>query len=183
MNPKCACCDADAIGECAICGRTGCSDHLEEWGGAVLCQGCLQMKTQEAKGRGGDKAIPGDPAYDMDAGAVKYDADKPACGLFPPHAMLALGALFARGAKKYTDRNWEKGFAYTRPLGAALRHVFKFMAGEDYDRTDGQHHLISAAWCALILYETIVAGRGTDDRSTMRLTDDYKAHAEVDFFA
>jgi hypothetical protein len=102
----------------------------------------------------------------------KADGQKERMDLLPPNAMLALGDLFKVGSLKYSDRNWELGMSWGRMLAAMLRHIFKFMRGEDHDEVDGQHHLISVAWCALCLYEFTVCGKGTDDRTKLRKTSD-----------
>lgn len=85
--------------------------------------------------------------------AVKFDEGKPRFDLIPVFPLFQLAELFAIGAKKYADRNWEKGTEWSRIYRALLSHTFKFWGGEDYDPVDGQHHLASVAWCALVLLE------------------------------
>lgn len=84
--------------------------------------------------------------------AVKFDNDKPRTDLMPPEAILGLADLYAVGARKYADRNWEKGMSYTRLLGALLRHALAYMSGENYAPDDKQHHMLSVAWCAFALF-------------------------------
>ena len=59
-----------------------------------------------------------------------------------PHEFLeALARHFENGARKYGDRNWEKGQPLSRYLDSALRHMMKARQGlEDED------HLSAAAW-------------------------------------
>lgn len=64
---------------------------------------------------------------------------------------FAVGELFALGANKYAARNWEKGMDFGRVWSAMLRHLLKFARGERHDDVDGQHHMTSVAWCAIVL--------------------------------
>lgn len=89
-------------------------------------------------------------AQDLKAG-YKADEGKSRLGLIPPDVLIELGNLYAMGAKKYADDNWKLGMEYSRVYDAMLRHAFKFWAGEDFDQTDGQHHLDSVIWCAIAL--------------------------------
>jgi hypothetical protein len=82
---------------------------------------------------------------------TKNDTGKPRFDLIPPDFMWLLAELFAMGAKKYADRNWEKGIKFGRVFGAMQRHAWRFWAGEEFDQEDGQRHLVSVAWCALVL--------------------------------
>lgn len=83
----------------------------------------------------------------------------------PAAVIMQVGELYALGAKKYADRNWEKGMDWGRCFAAALRHLLKFFGGETYDQIDGQHHLTSVLWCALALehYNTDLARYGRFD--------------------
>ncbi|WP_018123389.1 dATP/dGTP diphosphohydrolase domain-containing protein [Desulfovibrio oxyclinae] len=83
---------------------------------------------------------------------VKFDNGKPRTDLLPPEALLGMADLYAVGARKYADRNWEKGMFYTRLIGALLRHTLAYMSGENYAADDKQHHMLSAAWCAFALF-------------------------------
>lgn len=94
----------------------------------------------------------------------KFDGDKDRWELVPPE-IAALVALFTRGAKKYGDRNWEKGMSWGRIFGALMRHAWLWMAGEEYDQETGAHHMVAVAWNALILYVYTVRKVGIDDRN------------------
>jgi len=83
--------------------------------------------------------------YDDDKSLQRYD-------LIPPGALRALAELYGRGAKKYDDRNWEKGIAFTRVYNAMNRHMQAWLEGEKCCPIDGQHHLIAVAWNAFALY-------------------------------
>ncbi len=61
--------------------------------------------------------------------------------LISPFALSRLAKWYEEGAKKYSERNWEKGMDFSRYLDSAFRHLTKFLMGmEDED------HLAAAAW-------------------------------------
>jgi len=72
-------------------------------------------------------------------------------GVSQVDVVLSVGELYALGAKKYADRNWEKGMDWGRCFAAGMRHMLKLLKGETHDQVDGQHHLTSVIWCALAL--------------------------------
>lgn len=99
---------------------------------------------------------------------VKFDAGKPRYDLIPPEALHALAVLYGKGAKKYGDRNWERGMSWGRIFRALIGHAFSFWMGEDFDQDDGQHHLIAVAWNAFSLYCYQIRKVGEDDRSVRK---------------
>ena len=96
---------------------------------------------------------------------IKHDGGKSRMDLIPPKVLLALGDLYALGAKKYDDRNWENGLQYSRLYGAMQRHANQWWAGEEYAEDDGQHHLTSVIWNAIALLHFVLEKQGNlDDR-------------------
>lgn len=86
---------------------------------------------------------------DTRAGKGRYD-------LLPPFALRRLAQHYEGGARKYGDRNWQKGQPVSRYIDSALRHIFTYMEG---DRTEDT--LIAAAWNLLCAVETQeMVGRG-----------------------
>jgi hypothetical protein len=87
------------------------------------------------------------------------NSNKPRPDLFSPFALERLAWVYARGAEKYGDRNWEKGMPLSRYLASAERHLMQFKQGD----TD-EDHLAQAAWnlCA-ILHHQAVGPDGLDD--------------------
>ena len=94
----------------------------------------------------------------------KDDSGKPRYDLIPPIPLKELAELFAIGAKKYGPRNWEKGIAWGRFYRAMMGHANAFWSGEERDSEDGQKHLTSVAWCALVLLEYGRTHPELDDR-------------------
>jgi len=101
---------------------------------------------------------------DILKGGVKFDAGKIPFDLVPPEGVTAVATILGVGAKKYAPRNWEMGMDWSRPYGAALRHLFAWWNGEDVDKDTGYSHLWHAATNIffLIFYEK--RGKGKDDR-------------------
>lgn len=76
--------------------------------------------------------------------------------LLPMRALKRLARHFEAGAKKYGDRNWEKGQPISRYLDSALRHTCNHLQGQR-----DEDHLIAAAWnlmCAADTEERIASG-------------------------
>src|SRR5690348_13247448 len=66
----------------------------------------------------------------FDTGAVRdTQENKPRPDLISPFLKWRLGAHLAKGAKKYQERNWEKGFPFSRLLASAERHLTEFEMG------------------------------------------------------
>lgn len=96
--------------------------------------------------------------------ALKFDGAKARLDLLPTAALEEVAIILGFGADKYGVNNWRNGFAWSRLLGAALRHLFAFMRGENNDVETGRSHLAHAACCVLFLLEHVLLNYGTDDR-------------------
>lgn len=96
--------------------------------------------------------------------ALKFDQDKLPLHLLSTEAMNQTAAVLAFGAKKYAEHNWRKGFLWSRPLSAAMRHITAFNAGEDRDPESGLSHLAHAACCIMFLLEFEKTHPHLDDR-------------------
>lgn len=82
--------------------------------------------------------------------ADKKDSGKPQLSLIPREALEEMARGFEYGAKKYARYNFEKGFEWSRPLDAALRHLSAMAAGELIDSESGNTHLAHAL-CSLAM--------------------------------
>jgi hypothetical protein len=84
----------------------------------------------------------------------RLDAGKPdGFWLLPWRPLTALAHVYSIGARKYSPRGWERGMEWSRILDPAMRHLGKWLAGERYDKVDGQHHLASVVWAMFALME------------------------------
>lgn len=111
-------------------------------------------------------AVEGQRSDLANAGA-KYDGEKIQWDLVPDDAMEEVAKVYTLGARKYASRNWEKGIAYMRIVGALRRHLNAWVRGERYDPENGQPHLASVVWngLALLSYELRGMNNGRfDDR-------------------
>lgn len=96
--------------------------------------------------------------------ALKFDQDKLPLHLLSTEAMNQTAAVLKFGAQKYAEHNWRKGFAWSRPLSAAMRHITAFNNGEDKDPESGLSHLAHAACCIMFLLEFEKTHSELDDR-------------------
>jgi hypothetical protein len=96
--------------------------------------------------------------------ALKFDQNKLPLNLLSTEAMNQTAAVLAFGAEKYAEHNWRKGFAWSRPLAAAMRHLTAFNDGEDRDPESGLSHLAHAACCIMFLLEFEKTHPELDDR-------------------
>lgn len=53
-----------------------------------------------------------------------------------PTMLLEVSIHFEEGAKKYGERNWEKGIPTQRYIDSAVRHYLKWLRGDDDERHD-----------------------------------------------
>ncbi|AEK09995.1 hypothetical protein FDH96_gp084 [Mycobacterium phage Rey] len=87
--------------------------------------------------------------------------------LIPVEALRELAEHFGRGALKYADRNWEKGYEWGKSYAALCRHLTQFWAGEDIDPETGSKHIIAVAWHAFVLATFMDRYPEFDDRAVV----------------
>jgi len=116
--------------------------------------------------------------YDSFEGGAVRDAGegKGRFDLIPYWGLFRLARHYENGCKKYEENNWKKGIPQSRYFSSAIRHLYRYWAG---DRSED--HLAAAAWniFALIDQEERMS-RGTldkkfDDTPTFK---DYDANSE-----
>ena len=61
--------------------------------------------------------------------------------LISPIAMKRLAIILAKGALRYSDRNWEKGMPISRYIDSAIRHLSQYIEGKR-----DEDHLGQAFW-------------------------------------
>lgn len=104
------------------------------------------------------------PDITLTGSALKFDNDKLPVNLLSSEALLQTAAVLKFGAKKYAEHNWRKGFLWSRPLAAAMRHLLAFNAGEDRDSESNLSHLAHAMCCIMFLLEFEKTHPELDDR-------------------
>jgi len=70
----------------------------------------------------------------VNEGRGRYD-------LISPEGERRLAIQYERGAKKFGERNWEKGHRWSRNIESARRHLNDYMAGDM-----SEDHLAAVAW-------------------------------------
>lgn len=91
--------------------------------------------------------------------------------LVPIYPLTELARLYGRGAAKYADRNWERGYDWSLSYAALMRHVTQWWGGEDCDPEMGTSHMASVAWHAFTLAEFERTHPELDNRPTALLED------------
>ena len=104
------------------------------------------------------------PGIAGNTSAVKHDDGKAPMNLLSREALEQTAMVMAFGKEKYAAHNWRKGFAWSRPLSAAMRHLMAFNDGEDKDPESGLSHLAHAACCIMFLLEFEKTHKDLDDR-------------------
>lgn len=84
-------------------------------------------------------------------GGHKADGDKVRLELLPWQSVVEVGKVYTFGAKKYADRNWEKGIKFSRLFAAIQRHLTSWWCREDNDPESGLSHLTHACFGVLCL--------------------------------
>ena len=86
--------------------------------------------------------------------AVRDTADdKPRPDLISPFAEERQGHWLRMGAKRYAERNWEKGMPFSRCIASLKRHVMKYQQGK---RDEDHLAAIMFNAMALIHYEEMI---------------------------
>ena len=76
------------------------------------------------------------------SGAVRDNHEgKGRFDLIPFQGLMRLARQYEEGAKKYADRNWEKGMPISRYCDAAMRHLVKYIDG-----WDDEDHAAAVVW-------------------------------------
>lgn len=104
---------------------------------------------------------------DPKVGAIREALGMPYTRQIPLEAIAAAAASLEYGAKKYADRNWEKGLPWQQMIDSLKRHIEDFERGHDYDNgADGSdlHQVCMIMASAMMLSASVIRGIGVDDR-------------------
>lgn len=100
-------------------------------------------------------------------GAVRESLGAPYFRHVPLEAIAAGAASLEYGAKKYHDRNWEKGLPWQQMIDSLKRHIDDFERGKNYDDGDDGsdlHQVCMIMASAMMLSASVIRGIGEDDR-------------------
>lgn len=84
--------------------------------------------------------------------------------LIPWDIIKYIAEHYGKGAAKYEERNWEKGYRWSLSFAATHRHLQAWWNGEDIDEETGSNHLDAVLFHALAMRWFQEHGKGTDDR-------------------
>jgi Domain of unknown function (DUF5664) len=85
--------------------------------------------------------------------------------LIAPMPLKKLAEHLGRGAAKYGDRNWERGYPWSLSYAALQRHLNAFWGGENYDpEFPDSHHLDAAMFHVMALRDFAQKFPEYDDR-------------------
>ncbi len=84
--------------------------------------------------------------------------------LIPTGPLWKLAEHYGEGAKKYDDRNWERGYRWSLSYAALNRHLNAWWDGEDFDEETGSNHMTAVLWHAMALLEFTETHPDKDDR-------------------
>lgn len=97
----------------------------------------------------------GEKANKSSTGSLRFNEGKPEVSQLDPRFILALADLMTVSAKKYGRYNWSLGQEYHTPFDSCVRHLLKFMSGENLDEESQKSHLIHAAANIMILWTSM----------------------------
>lgn len=83
--------------------------------------------------------------------------------LLPWDALWLVARLYGKGAEKYAARNWERGYEYSKSVGALGRHLALLSSGEWVDPETKLPHACSIVFHALALLTFEIREVGIDD--------------------
>ena len=87
--------------------------------------------------------------------------------LLPWDAIEADAFLYGVGAKKYAERNWERGYKWHLSFASLLRHLVAFwFKRESIDPEGGFHHLAAVRFHAAAMMRFEREHPELDDRPT-----------------
>lgn len=111
----------------------------------------------------------------MSKNASRFNAGKPKLSycMEGREALEGEAAVWEKGAEKYSRGNWTRGALYTEAIDSMMRHIAKFLSGEDFDMNkhgvaDASHtglpHVDHIVCCAKILSQSYHTRPDLDDR-------------------
>ena len=84
--------------------------------------------------------------------------------LIPANPLWDVAEAYGRGAEKYEERNWERGYKYSLSFAALQRHAWMFWNGQDNDEETGLFHMAQVIFHAMALLEFLHTHPELDDR-------------------
>lgn len=102
-------------------------------------------------------------AQAQEGGAKQTDGKLP-LQLTPWLSVMEMVRVLEFGAQKYDSWNWSKGLSFMGCIASTMRHLIKFISGQDNDDESGLSHIAHAMCNCAFLLHFVKMGGGTDDR-------------------
>lgn len=100
----------------------------------------------------------------VDGGGLRFNADKDRWDLLPTDAVEQVVKVLTAGAKKYKERNWERGMPWSICQASMARHSAKWAMGARLDAESKLPHMAHVACNAMFLLAYELRGlSGQDD--------------------
>jgi hypothetical protein len=84
--------------------------------------------------------------------------------LIPAGPLTTVATHYGIGAQKYEDRNWERGYEFSKTFAALQRHAWAWWNGEDIDPETGSPHMAAVVFHAFAALEFANTHPEMDDR-------------------
>lgn len=84
--------------------------------------------------------------------------------LIPVGALATVARLYGKGAEKYAEHNWRRGYDWSKSYSALCRHLNAFWGGENIDEETGMPHLACVVFHAFTLLTFMEEQPQFDDR-------------------
>jgi 5'(3')-deoxyribonucleotidase len=105
-----------------------------------------------------------DEGKNTDGGGKRFNENKTRYDLMPNMALKNVSDVFTFGAKKYGERNWQRGMKWTTMMASLERHLQAIKRGEDYDPESGLLHISHLLCNGMMLSEYYHIYPEGDDR-------------------
>jgi len=102
-------------------------------------------------------------ALRFNEGKIRYD-------LLDDYALEQMAKVLTEGAKKYPEKNWEKGMKWSKAEASLKRHLAAYKEGEDFDKETGIYHLSHAMVNLMFMVNYYRTHPELDDRRKSYLT-------------
>jgi len=90
---------------------------------------------------------------------------KPPLSLVPPSAIIYASKALENGSKKRSPYNWrESKISIMQTLDKTLRHLYKYLDGQDIDEESGLPELSHAIADLSVLIDAVATNSVVDDR-------------------
>jgi hypothetical protein len=100
----------------------------------------------------------------VDGGGLRHNEGKIPVQLVPTSAITGIAKVLEAGMLKYPKDNWRRGMAWTTVYASLMRHLLKWMDGEDIDSETKCKHLDHVLCNAAFLAEYSETCPELDDR-------------------